>query len=177
MRKALIRAKEILQQCNLSSAPINIDKIIELEGLSLDDWQFAGRIKEAYLGDSIGIKNTVDPRKRRELIAHALGHHFLHAGNHLYFEQHDQFITFKQEHEAQCFAAELAKYPSGSNAPDKANLPNPSLYRHTFFSPDWSPDFAGFSVLASALLTVVILLRFLAAALLRVLLRRHYSSI
>ena len=107
MRKALIRAKEILQQCNLSSAPININKIIEREGLSLDDWQFAGRIKEAYLGDSIGIKNTVDPRKRRELIAHALGHHFLHAGNHLYFEQHDQFITFKQEHEAQCFAAEL----------------------------------------------------------------------
>ncbi len=77
----------------------------------------------------------------------------------------------------QCFAAELAKYPSGSNAPDKANLPNPSLYRHTFFSPDWSPDFAGFSVLASALLTGVILLRLLAAALLRVLLRRHYSSI
>ena len=107
MRKALIRAKEILQQCNLSSAPINIDKIIELEGLSLDDWQFAGRIKEAYVGDSIGIKTTVNQKKRRELIAHALGHHFLHAGNHLYFEHHDQFITFKQEHEAQCFAAEL----------------------------------------------------------------------
>lgn len=107
MRKALKRAREVLQRCKLSSAPINIDIIIVQEGLSLDDWQFAGRIKEAYLGDSIGIKNTVDPRKRRELIAHALGHHFLHAGNHLYFEQHDQFITLKQEHEAQCFAAEL----------------------------------------------------------------------
>lgn len=107
MRKALKRAREVLQRCKLSSAPINIDKIIACEGLSLDDWQFAGRIKEAYLGDSIGIKNTVDSKKRRELIAHALGHHFLHAGNHLYFEQHDQFITFKQEHEAQCFAAEL----------------------------------------------------------------------
>ena len=107
MIKALKRAREILQQCNLSSAPINLDKIIEREGLSLDDWRFAGRIKEAYLGDSIGIKDTVNPKKRRELVAHALGHHFLHAGNHLYFETHDQFITFKQEHEAQCFAAEL----------------------------------------------------------------------
>ena len=107
MRKALKRAREILQQCNLSSAPINLDKIIEQEGLSLDDWHFAGRINEAYLGDSIGIKNTALPIKKRELVAHALGHHFLHAGNHLYFETHDQFITFKQEHEAQCFAAEL----------------------------------------------------------------------
>jgi len=107
MTKALKRAREILQQCKLSSAPINLDKIIELEGINLDDWRFAGRIKEAYLGDSIGINNAVNPRKRRELIAHALGHHFLHTGNHLYFEQHDQFVTFKQEHEAQCFAAEL----------------------------------------------------------------------
>lgn len=107
MRKALKRAREILQRCKLSSAPINIDRIIESEGINLDDWHFAGRIKEAYLGDSIGIKSTVNPKKRRELIAHALGHHFLHAGNHLYFEEHDQFVTFKQEYEAQCFAAEL----------------------------------------------------------------------
>lgn len=107
MRRALKRAREILQRCKQSSAPINIDKIIEREGINLDDWRFAGRIKEAYLGDSIGIKNTVNPRKKRELIAHALGHHFLHTGNHLYFEEHDQFVTFKQEYEAQCFAAEL----------------------------------------------------------------------
>ena len=107
MKKALKRARDVLQRCELSSAPINIDKIIALEGLSLDDWRFAGRINEAYLGDSIGIKDTANPRKKRELIAHALGHHFLHAGNHLYFEEHDQFVTFKQEHEAQCFAAEL----------------------------------------------------------------------
>lgn len=107
MIKALKRAREVLQQCELSSAPINIDKIIECEGINLDDWRFAGRIKEAYLGDSIGIKNTVNPRKKRELIAHALGHHFLHTGNYLYFKTHDQFIPFKQEYEAQCFAAEL----------------------------------------------------------------------
>ena len=107
MRKALKRAREILQRCKLSSAPINIDRIIESEGINLDDWHFAGRIKEAYLGDSIGIKSTVNPRRRRELIAHALGHHFLHTGNHLYFEEHDQFVTFKQEYEAKCFAAEL----------------------------------------------------------------------
>lgn len=107
MKKALKRAKEILQQNKLSSAPINIEKIIKRERICLDDWHFSGRIKEAYLGDSIGIQNTVGVKKRRELIAHALGHHFLHEGNHLYFETHDQFVTFKQECEAQAFAAEL----------------------------------------------------------------------
>ena len=128
MRKALKRAREILQQCNLSSAPINLDKIIKLEGLILDDWRFAGRIKEAYLGDSIGVKNTEDSRKKRELIAHALGHHFLHAGNHLYFEEHDQFITFKQEHEAQCFAAELLIPREALN--DTKSLPIDELAEH-----------------------------------------------
>lgn len=107
MKKALKRAREILQCCKLSSAPINIDEIVKCQGLNLDDWGFVGRVKEAYLGDSIAIKNTVDLKKRRELIAHALGHHFLHTGNHLYFEEHDQFVAFKQEYEAQCFAAEV----------------------------------------------------------------------
>lgn len=77
----------------------------------------------------------------------------------------------------QCFAAELAKYPSGINSPDKANLPSPSLYRHTFFSPIWSPDFAGFSILICLLITVVILLRLASLLLLRALLRRHYVGV
>jgi len=77
----------------------------------------------------------------------------------------------------QCFAAELAKYPSGSNAPDKASLPSPGLYRHSFFSPIWSPDFAGFSVLICIVITLVIVARMLSLLLLRAMLRRHYSSI
>lgn len=77
----------------------------------------------------------------------------------------------------QCFAAELAKYPSGMNAPDKASLPNSELYRHSFTSPIWSPDFAGFSVIICVLITLVILARLLSLVLLRALLHRHYSSI
>lgn len=77
----------------------------------------------------------------------------------------------------QCFAAELAKYPSGINEPSKAVLPSAGLYRHSFHSPIWSPDFAGFSVLVCIVLTLVILLRLVSLLLLRALLRRHYSSI
>ncbi len=87
-----------------------------------------------------------------------------------------QYSGYSQAY-VQCFASELAKAPSGADAPDKANLPNPSLYRHDFSSPDWSPDFAGFSVLVCVLITLVIIARLLSLLLLRALLHKHYSSV
>lgn len=107
MIKAQKRARQVLRKYHLSTVPIDLQTIIEGEELVLDEWAFHGRVKEVYLGDSIGISQGIDPKKQRELIAHALGHHFLHQGNHFFFEKRDQFATFKQEHEAQCFAAEL----------------------------------------------------------------------
>jgi hypothetical protein len=86
-----------------------------------------------------------------------------------------QFGGYSQAY-VQCFASELAKVPSGTNAPDKANLPNPSLYRHSFASPAWSPDFAGFTLLICGLIVVLIVTRLLSLLLLRALLRRHYSG-
>ena len=87
-----------------------------------------------------------------------------------------QFGGYSQAY-VQCFASELAKYPSGTNAPDKASLPSPSLYRHAFSSPAWSPDFAGFSLLICGLIIVLIVTRLLSLLLLKALLRRHYSSV
>lgn len=87
-----------------------------------------------------------------------------------------QFGGYSQAY-VQCFAAELAKVPSGSNAPDKATLPSPSLYRHDFTSPAWSPDFAGFTLVICGFLVVLIVVRVLSLLLLRALLHRHYSSV
>ena len=87
-----------------------------------------------------------------------------------------QFGGYSQAY-VQCFAAELAKYPSGVNAPDKANLPSPSLYRHDFTSPLWSPDFAGFSVVLGAVIALLIVVRLLGLVMLRAILHRHYSSV
>lgn len=87
-----------------------------------------------------------------------------------------QFGGYSQAY-VQCFAAELAKYPSGTDAPDKADLPSPSLYRHDFSSPLWSPDFAGFSLLICVLLTLAIVVRLIALGVLRLMLHRHYSSV
>ena len=87
-----------------------------------------------------------------------------------------QFGGYSQAY-VQCFAAELAKYPSGVNAPDKASLPSPSLYRHDFASPSWSPDFAGFGFVVCLLIVLLIAARLLGLVLLRAMLHRHYARV
>jgi hypothetical protein len=76
----------------------------------------------------------------------------------------------------QCVKTEVAKYPPSANQ-KSIKYPNPALYRNEFASPIWSPDFAGFSVILSGLIVTSILLRFIGLVFLRLLLRRHYSSI
>lgn len=87
-----------------------------------------------------------------------------------------QFGGYSQAY-VQCFASELAKYPAGANEPDKADLPNPALYRHNFSSPLWSPDFAGFSLVICMLIAIVIIARLTALVLLRAMLHRHYARV
>ena len=79
---------------------------------------------------------------------------------------------------SQCFAAEFAKAaPSHSDQLAAPTLPNPDLYRHEFISPKWSPDFAGWSLVACAVIALVIIARLVSLLILKALLRRHYSSI
>lgn len=76
----------------------------------------------------------------------------------------------------QCFLAELAKHPGSDTLPEPT-LPNPALYRYSFVSPLWSPDWAGLSVVACIIVLIVIMARAASLLVLRVLLRRHYRSI
>ena len=105
MNTALIRAEEVLEKNKILTAPVDVEKIMQIEGLDLEEWQFEGRIKEVYLGDCIGVKKGLPSCERRELVAHALGHHFLGVGNHCYFAIHNYLTLKKQERTAQCFAA------------------------------------------------------------------------
>ena len=61
--------------------------------------------------------------------------------------------------------------------PASITLPNPALYRYSFTSPLWSPDFAGWSVVVSLLLMVTIVIRAIAWIVLKLLLKRHYRQI
>lgn len=60
--------------------------------------------------------------------------------------------------------------------PADIKFPSPTLYYYSFASPVWSPDFAGFSLLVSGILVVMIIGRLVTLLILRILLHRHYKS-
>lgn len=77
----------------------------------------------------------------------------------------------------QCFLDELAKYPPSEMPEDTFVPPNPGLYRHSFASPLWSPDFAGFSLLVFLVIATIIIVRLIHLGLLYVLLNLRSRGI
>ncbi len=73
----------------------------------------------------------------------------------------------------QCTISELAKYPSASDVV----LPDLLLYNHNYFSPLWSPDFAGWSVLVFIAILTMIIIRLISVATLKLLLKKHNKGI
>ncbi len=76
-----------------------------------------------------------------------------------------------------CFTDELAKYPPSPNPADNVTLPSTELYRHSFASPLWSSDFAGFAVMACGVIAIMIVARLVSLIALRLLLKQHYRGI
>jgi hypothetical protein len=77
----------------------------------------------------------------------------------------------------QCTTGELAKYPASSNLIGAVKLPSVSAYLHDYESPLWSPDFAGWSVVACSVIMLMIVTRLISLGILKVMLRRHYRRI
>lgn len=76
----------------------------------------------------------------------------------------------------QCVKEEQEKYPPAPDVDEALELPNPALYRHSFASPLWSADFAGFSLLFFLLVLTSILIRLLHLGLLYLLLKIRQNS-
>ncbi|HMM62437.1 MAG TPA: hypothetical protein PKC86_02660 [Candidatus Saccharibacteria bacterium] len=87
-----------------------------------------------------------------------------------------RFSSWSQAY-LQCTFSELDKYPAASNLTEAVKLPSSNLYLHVFASPLWTPDFAGWSVVVTAVIALVILLRTISLLVLRLMLNRHYKSI
>lgn len=83
-----------------------------------------------------------------------------------------QFTSWSEAY-VQCTIGELAKYP-GSNS---LVLPVADTYLHVFASPMWSPDFAGFSLLISVVIFIMIIVRLTSVGVLKLILSHHYKSI
>jgi Zn-dependent peptidase ImmA (M78 family) len=85
----------------------NLQDILESEGIEVLEVELSGRLKELYFGEAIVLKDTLPEAEKQELIAHALGHHFLHAGNHLAASSGSYSWDKLQERQADVFAAYL----------------------------------------------------------------------
>lgn len=77
----------------------------------------------------------------------------------------------------QCTTSELAKYPAASDPSTGSGEPQVSAYLHDYVSPVWSPDFAGWSVVACLVIVMMIVVRLVSIVILRFMLHRHYRSI
>ena len=76
-----------------------------------------------------------------------------------------------------CIKEETSKQTMGEELVTQIDAPDPSLYRFEYFSPLWSFDFAGISVLISGIIALGIVIRVTVAGVLKILLRRQYKSI
>ena len=77
----------------------------------------------------------------------------------------------------QCFVDELEKFAPGQSLASTVNLPKVDNYRHSFASPIWSPDFAGFSVLAAIAIAFIIIVRLIGLGVLRMILKFKHNDL
>lgn len=76
----------------------------------------------------------------------------------------------------QCVADEQAKFAPSAELITKIELPDPNLYRHSFVSPVWSNDFAGWSVLATIFIAFIIIFRILQSLFLKILVKIRFKQ-
>lgn len=77
----------------------------------------------------------------------------------------------------QCTTNELAKYPASDSLIKSIQLPRADMYLHSYVSPVWSPDFAGWSVLVSVVILIMIFSQLLGVILLKIIIHHRYKSI
>jgi Zn-dependent peptidase ImmA (M78 family) len=69
-------------------------------GLDVVEWPFVTEIEEITLPDLVAVATRLGPEDRRWAVAHAIGHHRLHPGNHLWLRSRTNLAsTFEREAE------------------------------------------------------------------------------
>lgn len=77
----------------------------------------------------------------------------------------------------QCTTNELSKYPAAKDPATDTSKPRQEAYIHSYTSPVWSPDFAGWSVVACGVVLLLILIRLISLGVLQIMLKRHFKRI
>jgi len=76
----------------------------------------------------------------------------------------------------QCTVDYLAQYSPAGELSTSVTLPKADLYRYSYVSPLWTPDFAGWSVLVCLLIILMIIARLIGLVVLRILLKTRYRG-
>ena len=99
--------KRVIKLANriLSDYGTDLDQIAESLGLNVMQEKLEGRLREFYVPGSIVISEDLSKKEKRELVAHAIGHHLLHAGNHLSMQKRIYSFGNYHEKQANVFAA------------------------------------------------------------------------
>ena len=124
MRKAIQTAEGIYLKHGA-----DLERIAGALGLIVLEEELVGRLSEVYFGDAIVVRRDLPRAVKRELIAHAIGHHLMHAGNHLTLENNTYSFGNYHEKQANVFAAWLLipeaelteKLQAGRALPDLAH--------------------------------------------------------
>ncbi len=81
--KALHLGRVLRRTLDLSGR-IDAESVAAELGLTIFNWPLKGRVQEVKVGESVGVSSRLVPSWRRWAVAHAIGHHQLHPGNHVW---------------------------------------------------------------------------------------------
>ena len=104
MKRAQRKARELRRKLGLSGQ-VDAESVASILGLEVVTWPLDVQ-EEMQMDRYIGVAERLDPRWRRWVIAHAIGHRLLHSGNHLWIRDHTSLGSLF-EREAEDFARAL----------------------------------------------------------------------
>ena len=84
----------------------DLDTIVKAEGLRVETrhpWR--ARFDDLLIYPLILVPRDLSPADYRTRVAHSLGHYYLHAGNQAWLRGFDRIWSWKQEYQAEEFAA------------------------------------------------------------------------
>jgi hypothetical protein len=108
--------------------PVDLRRLAGELGLKVVLFPFEGRVREAIIGDTIGLRPGLSRPWFRWYVAHAIGHHLLHVGDSFHLEAWQWVGHAKAERQAEVFAAALVTGPDGrGRSPWELGVPGDKL--------------------------------------------------
>ena len=103
--------------------PVDLRLLAAELGLEVVSFGFRGRVKEVIIGRTIGVRPNLPRPWFRWYVAHAGGHHMLHAGTSFYLQSWQWVSQAKAERQAEEFAAWLVSGPDGWQGAAEMGIP------------------------------------------------------